>query len=99
MPYQTTTTTFGSPASSSVGVFGNSGWRTLPVVAIARNVPASVCGRTVGGVISAMSIVSPRSAVITAEMPAKGTCSISMPAFFSINTVPMCGAPPMPDVP
>ena len=56
MPYQTTTLT-GRPASSSVGVFGNSEWRSLPVVAMARIVPASVCGRTVGGVIRAMSIV------------------------------------------
>lgn len=69
------------------------------MVAIARNAPPSVCGLTVGGVMNAMSIVSPRRAVITAEMPANGTWSISMPAVFSIRTVPMCGAPPMPDVP
>jgi hypothetical protein len=46
-----------------------------------------------------MSMVPASSALTAAATPLYGMCSISTPATFSISALPMCGPPPIPDVP
>ena len=85
-----------SPLSAIVGRSGSSGKRFAVVTAIARSLPAWICGCS-GCITAKIICVSPWIVDVTAGgEPLNGTCTTSMPASDFRSSIVRCDELPLP---
>jgi hypothetical protein len=77
----------GTPASAIVGTSGNAGARFVEVTAIARSLPALMCGIAEGRLSNMICTWPPSRSVIAGAEPLYGTCDICTPVI-TLNSSP-----------